>query len=214
MSDPTYFRILNGQFGLAEVDTAEIGYLPTWLAPAGKTVTTAVIADYDAGSPTWSCQVTEMRMTATSSTRTETVEDTICQPGREVPNPQKAAWAVVLSLYQDANYVALQEFADAHDAELVYFFAAFDGINPPKAIGKVFMAPLPDLGGVARTNLKTTVTWQVYDSQRLYGNATLSAPVPDAAALAALGADQDADTDQDADQPAEQSATAPAPAAV
>lgn len=195
MSDATYFRILNGQFGLAEVDTAAVGYQPTWLAPGGVDVETATISIYDAGSPTWSCQVTEMRMTATSSTRTETVEDTICAAGREVPNPQKAAWAVVLSLYQDANYVALQQFADEHDAEQVYFFAAFDGVNPPKAIGRVFMAPLPDLGGVARTNLKTTVTWQVFDSQRLYGNSTVSAPVPGAAALAAVGTDDTADDD-------------------
>ena len=178
MSDPTYFRIENGQFGLAPVDTAALGYLPTWLAPGGKTVETAVIADYDALSPVWSCQVTEMRMTATASTRTETVEDTICQPGREVPNPQLSVWAVVLSLYQDANYVALQQFADENDAKLCYFFAAFNGIDPPKAIGTVFMAPLPDLGGVARTKLKATVTWPVYASQRLYGSATDSEAVP------------------------------------
>ena len=193
MSDPTYFRIEDGQFGLQVVDTAAIGYDPSWLAPAGKTATTAVIADYDVGSPTWSCQVTEMRMTATASTRTETVEDTICQAGRDVPNPQKSTWAVVLSLYQDANYVALQQFADEHDAELAYFFCAFDGINPPKAVGTLYLAPLPDLGGVARTNLKATVTWPVFASQRLYGNTTTSAPVPEdevavmAAAAAAGG---------------------------
>ena len=178
MSDPTYFRIENGQFGLAVVDTTAVGYQPDWLAPGGKTVSTAAIADYDTKSPSWSCQITEMRMTATASTRTETIEDTICQPGREVANPQKATWAVVLSMYQDANYVALQQFADEHDAELAYFFAAFDGVNPPKVIGTLYLAPLPDLGGVARTNLKATATWPVYDSQRLYGNATLNEAVP------------------------------------
>lgn len=176
MSDPTYFRIENGMFGLAVPAPTDP---PGQLFPGtGKTIETVTLADYDALSATWSCQVTEMRMTATASTRTETVEDTICQAGREVPNPQKAAWAVVLSLYQDANYVALQQFADEHDAEQVYFFCAFDGVNPPKAGGRLYMAPLPDLGGVARTNLKATATWQVFDSQRLYGNDTASEAVP------------------------------------
>jgi hypothetical protein len=189
MSDPTYFRIEDGQFGLQIVDTAAVGYDPSWLAPAGKSVTDAVIADYDTKSPSWSCQITEMRMTATASTRTETIEDTICQAGREVANPQKATWAVVLALYQDANYVALQQFADEHDAELAYFFAAFDGVNPPKAVGTLFLAPLPDLGGVARTNLKATATWPVYASQRLYGSATVSEAVPPDEVAATAAAD-------------------------
>lgn len=191
MSDPTYFRIENGQFGLQIVDTAAVGYDPAWLAPGGKTAATAVIADYDTKSPSWSCQVTEMRMTATASTRTETIEDTICQAGREVANPQKATWAVVLSLYQDANYVALQQFADEHDAELAYFFAAFNGVDPPKAVGTLYLAPLPDLGGVARTNLKATAKWPVFASQRLYGSDTASEAVPpDPAPLAAEADEQ------------------------
>lgn len=196
MSDPTYFRIVNGQFGLAVIPAAD---------PAGKLwpgvatdLATVTIADYDALSPTWSCQVTEMRMTAAASTRTETVEDTICQAGRDVPNPQKSTWAVVLSLYQDANYVALQQFADEHDAEQVYFFCAFDGTDPPKAAGRLYMAPLPDLGGVARTNLKATVTWPVFDSQRLYGNATASQEVPDDGALVAAAAEAEADAELEA----------------
>jgi len=193
MSDPTYFRIEDGQFGLQIVDTAAVGYDPAWLAPAGKTVETATIADYDTKSPSWSCQITEMRMTATASTRTETIEDTICQAGREVANPQKATWAVVLALYQDANYVALQQFADEHDAELAYFFCAFDGVNPPKAVGTLFLAPLPDLGGIARTNLKATATWPVYASQRLYGNSTASEAVPaDETPLTASDVESDA----------------------
>lgn len=191
MSDPTYFRIENGQFGLSLVDTAAIGYDPSWLAPGGATVSEAVIADYDTKSPSWSCQITEMRMTATASTRTETIEDTICQAGREVANPQMATWAVVLALYQDANYVALQQFADEHDAQLAYFFCAFDGVNPPKAIGTLYLAPLPDLGGVARTNLKATVTWPVYASQRLYGSAAASEAVPPDPPVVPLDADAD-----------------------
>jgi hypothetical protein len=179
MSAATTFRILDGVVGLTPVDTAALGYLPTWLAPGGVDVEAATIADYDTLSPTWSCQVTEVRLSATASTRTETIEDTICQAGQEVPIPQLSTWGLVVAMYQDANYVSLQQFAHEHDAQEAYFFVGFNGADPPKAIGRLYLAPLADLGGLARINLKTTVTWPVNGSpQVLYGNATTNEPTP------------------------------------
>jgi hypothetical protein len=179
MTAATTFRILDGVVGLAPVDTAAVGYKSTWLAPAGATVDTATIAAYDAGSATWSCQVTEVRLQATASSRTETIEDTICSAGQEVPIPQLSTWGLVIAMYQDANYVALQQYAHDHDAEEVYFFVGFDGANPPKAIGRLYLAPFGDLGGLARVNLKTTVTWPVNGSpQVLYGSTTDSQATP------------------------------------
>lgn len=179
MPAATTMRILDGVVGLSIVDTAAVGYKSTWLAPAGADVEAADIADYDAGSTTWSCQVTEVRLAATASTRTETIEDTICQAGQEVPIPQLSTWGLVIAMYQDANHVALQQFAHDNDAQEAYFFVGFDGVNPPKAIGRLYLAPLGDLGGLARVNLKTTVTWPVNGSpQVLYGNVTVSEPTP------------------------------------
>ena len=188
MSDPTYFRILNGQFGLSD-SRHRRRRLPPGMAGAGRQDwKTAVIAAYDTESTTWSCQITEMRMTATRSTRTKRRGHDL-SAGREVPNPQKAdVGRRIVAVPGRQLRRRCNSSPTSTTPNRPISSAAFDGVNPPKAIGTLYLAPLPDLGGVARTNLKTTVTWPVYDSQRLYGNATVSAPVPEPLS-AAVGAE-------------------------
>ena len=64
MADPTIWQISDGFLGLKLVDPLAVGYLPTWQAPAGHSMTLAVKADYETAAGTWSCQVTSGAVTA------------------------------------------------------------------------------------------------------------------------------------------------------
>ena len=49
MADPFIWQIEDGVLAFKVVDTAAVGYLPSWNAPAGKTELTVAMADYDTG---------------------------------------------------------------------------------------------------------------------------------------------------------------------
>ena len=54
MTDPIVVQITNGIIAFKRVDTAAVGYLPAWNAPAGKAASAVTMADYETGSATWS----------------------------------------------------------------------------------------------------------------------------------------------------------------
>jgi hypothetical protein len=179
VADPVIWKITNGYLGLSLVDTGEALYDSTWRAPAGKNVTTAVIADYEAASTAFTCQVTSARITSSPSTTTEDVEATMCAAGRTIPSPGESSFAVEIGALLDATEEeGLNRYAFEWDAQEVYVYVGYNLDLPPKAIGRVYMAALP-IGGAMRSKLLETVTWPfVFKPQILFGSAAPGEPIP------------------------------------
>lgn len=167
MSDPFIWQIENGTLWFSVVDTAEVGYLPAWNAPTGKTALTAALADYEADGAFWSCQVTSGTLTPTADTTTQDVPATFCVNGRTIPTPLQSTWTLDIEMLQDPQAgptsptMGLAEFTYLHDSDEVYFLLGLNGdTNPPRAIGRVRMSPTA-FGGAARTPLTATASWPV-----------------------------------------------------
>lgn len=196
MADATIWEITDGQFGLAVVDKAAPGYLDSWQAPGGKTVDTVTLADYDAGSATWTCQVTSGALTASQDTTTKDVPATFCVAGRTVPAPKQTSYTVDVSFLQDANVVSgLNRFLFEHDTEEAYVYVGFDDSNPPRLIGRCKLVAAT-IGGPARDTLTADVSLPLSRKPDVeFGDATASeivtgggdAPGPSAATGATAG---------------------------
>ncbi len=170
MSDPFIWSIEDGVLAFVVVDTAAVGYLPSWNAPGGATALTATIADYDAGSEAWRCQVTSGMLTPTADSTTQDVPSTFCVNGRTIPTPKQSTWTLDVEMLQDPQApssttptvaMGLAEFTYRHDSQEVYFLLGLNGdAAPPQAIGRVRMSPTA-FGGAARTPLTATASWPV-----------------------------------------------------
>lgn len=167
MADPFIWSIEDGVLAFAVVDTAAVGYLPSWNAPGGKTSATATMADYDAGSESWRCQVTAGTLTPSADTTTQDVPSTFCVNGRTIPTPKQSTWTLDIEMLQDPQapsadpVMGLAEFTYRHDAVEVYFLLGLNGTDdPPRAVGRVRMSPTA-FGGAARTPLTADASWPV-----------------------------------------------------
>ena len=81
MAAAASFKIDSGVFCLKLVDTAAVGYLPSWQAPGGKTVDTVVVADYaGTGGVSFECQTTSSALTPSSNTSDDATPATMCNP--------------------------------------------------------------------------------------------------------------------------------------
>ena len=167
MSDPFIWQIEDGVLAFAVVDTAAVGYLPTWNAPGGVAASAAALADYDLGSEAWRCQVTAGTLTPSADSTTQDVPSTFCVNGRTIPTPKQSTWTLDVEMLQDpqapsaAPAMGLAEFTYRHDAQEVYFLLGLNGDGaPPQAIGRVRMSPTA-FGGTARTPLTATASWPV-----------------------------------------------------
>jgi hypothetical protein len=158
MADAVVFQIEAGQFALEIVDKSEVGYSESWLAPGGKTVDTVTLADYDASSATFMCQVTAGALTATADTTTVDVPATFCSPAKSIPQPAETSYALELSMLQDPQVVAgISAYLFEHDVEEAYFLLGLNDDLPPRAIGRVRLQA-STFGGEARTVLTADVT--------------------------------------------------------
>jgi len=186
MSDPVIFKINDGQLGLAVVDRNAVGYSDTWRAPDGKSVDEVALADYDAGSATFMCQVTSAQITSTPNTSTEDVEATMCAPAKTIPTLSETSFGVDIGALSDLNMVAgLQRFAFEHDATECYIYLGFNGTNPPRAIGRVNMAALP-IGGDMKVKLLGTVSWPFTGKPQIeFGDINSSVVIPSGPATGA-----------------------------
>jgi len=147
-----------GLFALALVDKTEVGYYDSWQAPGGKSVDTVTEADYDVGSATWKCQVISGALTATPDTTTQDIPATFCNPAKSIPTPAETAFNLDASFLQDPNVVGgLSSFLFEFDTEEAYFLLGMDGVNPPKAIGRV-RVQAGAIGGAARPQLTADVS--------------------------------------------------------
>jgi hypothetical protein len=188
----TIFQIETGAFALAVVDKNAVGYLDTWQAPGGESVSTAVIADYDASAENWACQITSGALEASPDTTTTDVPATWCAAAETIPTPGKTSYALAMSFLQDVNIAAgLNRFLFEHDTEEAYFFMGLDGTNPPKAIGRVRVVA-GSIGGEGRSTLTADVSLPLSRKPDvLFGDSGTSAAVlgdPTAPAVPQRGA--------------------------
>src|SRR4029077_2323091 len=182
MSAPFTWRIQTGVLALKLVDTAAVGYLPSWNAPAGKTAGTATLTDYETDSTFWSCQVTAGTLTPSADTTTQDLPATFCQVGQTIPTPKQSTWTLDVEMLQDPHVgptsptKGLAEYSYLHDAQEVYFLLGLNGsTKAPRAIGRIRMSPQA-FGGVAQEILVATVSWPVSQWPGiLWGSATATA---------------------------------------
>lgn len=182
MADAVIFQIENGTIAFSVVDTTEVDYEPTWLAPGGATVDTAALADYETGSASWSCQTTSGALTATQDTTTTDVPATFCAPARTIPQPAQTTYSLDLTFLQDPNVAAgLSAFLFEHDTEEAYVLFAMtasDVLGPPKMIGRVRLVA-GTIGGAARTTLTADVSLPLSSKpQIMFGSGTTTAIIP------------------------------------
>lgn len=158
MSDALRFKIENGVLAFAVVDTAALGYLDSWQAPAGKKVDTAVLADYTDADAQWSCQVQSMTIDPSANNNDENLDPTWCLPGKTVPNPGETSYAINGTVIADPHYdESLQAFLYLNDTKEAYFYMGLAGVGaPPAAIGKCRLIST-NFGGAGHTTLTATV---------------------------------------------------------
>lgn len=175
MSDPVVFMIEEGEFGLAIVDTAAVGYLDTWQAPTGKTVDLVTLADYDTAAAGWTCQMTSGALTPSPNTTTSDVPPTFCKVGSSTPTPGETTFTLDIAFLQDPNVaVGLSAFLYANDTEEAYVYFGMDDGEPPRMIGRVRLAA-GVIGGDARTTLVATVSLPLVRRPDIeFGDATTS----------------------------------------
>lgn len=185
MADAVIFQIEQGVIAFSVVDTAEVGYEASWLAPGGATVDTAALTDYEADSASWQCQATSGALTAAQDTTTVDVPATFCNPARSIPQPAQTSYTLDLSFLQDPNVAAgLSAFLFAHDTEEAYVLFGMGGtgaasvVNPPKMIGRVRLVA-GTVGGAARTTLTADVSLPLSSKpQIMFGSGSTTSIVP------------------------------------
>lgn len=182
MADAVVFQIELGTIALSVVDTAEALYEDTWQAPGGADVSTATLADYEAGSASWTCQTTSGALTASQDTTTTDVPATFCQPAKSIPQPAETSYSLDLTFLQDPNIAAgLSAFLFEHDTEEAYvLFGLADntGTLPPKMIGRVRLVS-GTIGGAARTTLTSDVSLPLSRKpQIMFGTGSTTSIIP------------------------------------
>jgi hypothetical protein len=182
MSDAVVFQIQLGTIAFEIVDKAEVGYLDTWLAPAGAEVDTATLAAYETDSASWTCQQTSGALTASQDTTTTDVPATFCSPARSIPQPAETSYTLDLSFLQDPNIAAgFNAFLFEHDTEEAYvLFGMADntGTLPPKMIGRVRLVA-GTIGGAARETLTADVSLPLSSKpQIMFGTGATTSIIP------------------------------------
>src|SRR6188508_1591306 len=99
----TIFQIEEGEFALALVNTAALGYLTTWNAPANKTAVTALLTDYDSDADNWFQQVTSAQLVATANDNDVTTPATFSQASIVTPQPGVTSFDLQCDFLQDIN---------------------------------------------------------------------------------------------------------------
>lgn len=160
MTDPVIFKIEDCQLRLALVDTSAVGYQAGWQAPGGANLSDVTVADYDALTALYSCQVTSAALTASPQVTNETVPATGCAPAKTIPTVGETSFSLDVSYLQDLNVAqGIAKYLFEHDTKEAYFFLGFSGTtDPPKAIGRVRLV-VGNLGGGMRALLSSDVSF-------------------------------------------------------
>lgn len=156
MAEAMRFEITDGVLAFAVVDTAAIGYLDSWQAPGGKTVETAVLADYTDANAQWACQITEASIDASANVDTQDVVATWCAAAKSVPQPAETSFAINGEYFSDEHLEdGLFAFLYANDTKEAFFLMGLNGpSSPPKAIGRCRIVAAK-FGGAGRDATRT-----------------------------------------------------------
>lgn len=168
------FNIVSGEFALAVVNTGALGYLSTWQAPAGKTVATAVIADYT-GASAWKQQVISGRITSRANITSRRTEATFGGPALVTPVAALSSYTLELDVYQDVHIsTGLAAFLYANDATEAYFLLGLNNGTPPRAIGRARVTA-GSFGGKTDDDLRDTIRLEITRRPSIsFGDATTS----------------------------------------
>jgi hypothetical protein len=169
------FRIENGVLAFELVDTAAVGYLPSWQAPMGGTLPTVTAADYDTSTDNFQCQVVTGVLQSTPQSTTENLDGTWCDLPEVITIAGEDTFAVALDVYQDPNIVGLSAYLYENRGKKAYAYFGM-GTNPgdpPTAIGVVTLSSV-SIGG-ARSANRAQVTFPFDRAPDIqFGNATAS----------------------------------------
>lgn len=168
------FNIVNGEFALALVNTAALGYLSTWQAPAGKTVATAVIADYS-GAANWHANVISGKITSRANITNRRREATFTDASSTTPIAGFSNYTIEADVYQDVHIsTGLAAFLFTNDTLEAYFLLGLNGGSPPRAIGRVRVVA-GSFGGKAEDDLRDTIRLELTRRPSIsFGDATTS----------------------------------------
>ena len=160
MSEPSILRIPVGEvggFGLALVDRAAVGYDDDWQAPAGGVLPDVALADYNAGSTAWQCQLTAAALTATPNVTTTDRAGTFCMAPGQTTTVGEDTFAMEIGGFQDHKEAqGLAAFMYANRTKEAFFYFSADGPDgAPRAIGRCRLTAMP-FGGDAWTDLTFT----------------------------------------------------------
>lgn len=139
MTDAMRFKIEDGVFALALVDTAALGYVDTWQSPGGLAVDVVTLADYDEAADQWRCQIQTATIDPSANNNDETVNATWCKPQKTIPNPGETSYAINGTFVDDPHVVdGLSDFLYANDTKEAYFYMGLGGdASAPAAIGRL-----------------------------------------------------------------------------
>lgn len=159
MSDPFLIRIPVGEtasLGLELVDRSAVGYSDAWQAPDGKTLPTVAMADYNAFSAVWQCQVTSASLNSTPNITQNDRAGTFCRvPGQTVVVGEDTI-ELSLGFFQDLTQQnGLSAFLYENSSKECFFYFAFDNDKPPRAIGRCRLVS-GSIGGDTHTDLTAT----------------------------------------------------------
>lgn len=166
------FNIVNGEFALSLVNTAEVGYLSTWQAPAGKTASTAVIADYT-GATDWKCQVINGRLESSPNITQVTRDATFCGPALKTPIAASSSFTLNVDIFQDVHIsTGLNKFLYENDTLEAYFLLGLNNGVAPRSIGRARIVA-GSFGGAAEEDLKDTLKLECTRKPSIaFGNAS------------------------------------------
>jgi hypothetical protein len=172
MAAAAVFKIEDGVLCFKLVGSGDTA---TWQTPAGEAITSVTPSDYATGGGTFSCQVTSGALTASPNTTDDTTPATFCSPEVTTTNVGVTSYTLDATFLQDLNIdpaLSLSRYLFEHDTKLAYFLLGFDGVNPPKAVGKLRLVS-GAIGGDARVTLTATVSLPLNNKPDIeFGNAT------------------------------------------
>lgn len=166
------FKIENGVLALTPVGSGDD---PSWQAPGGAGVDEVDLSDYTTTGSDLSCQVTSGALNASPNTTTDTTPATFCGPEVTTTSVGVTSYTLDATILQDPNVAAgVSAWLFEHDTEEAYFLLGLDGVNPPKAVGRVRVVA-GAIGGDARVTLTATLSLPVTRKPDImFGNATTS----------------------------------------
>lgn len=154
------FKIEDGVLAIVLVDTAAVGYDPSWQCPGGAEIFEVTLADYTTppgSGMSLSCVTTSAAINASPNTSDETTPATFC--GAEVTTTVVGVTSYTLdaTVLQDPQIAGgVSAFMVENDTLEGYYYLGLAGDgNPPASVGRLRIIA-GSFGGDARVALTST----------------------------------------------------------